>query len=163
MITQASSAHYDDIVRIYNQAVITGLQTADEKPVSLKDKLPWLRQHTGEHYSIYVVTIDTKIVAYLALSPYRFGRSAFSKTAEISYYIDKNHQRKGIGKHLIQYAINQCPTLEIESLIAILLSCNSASISILEKFNFKKWGVMPNIAKLKNRNVDHLYYGKHLR
>ena len=162
MITQASSAHYGDIIRIYNQAVIAGSQTADEKTVSLKEKLSWLKQHTGKHYIIYVASIDVKIVGYLALSPYRYGRSAFVKTAEISYYVDNNNQGKGIGNQLIQHAINQCPELKIESLIAILLSCNSVSIAILKKFNFEQWGAMPGIAKLKNGSVDHLYYGKHL-
>ena len=162
MITQASSAHYGDIVRIYNQAVVAGSQTADENIVSVKGKLPWLKQHTGDHYIIYVASIDTKIVGYLALSPYRYGRSAFAKTAEISYYIDNNNQGKGIGTQLIQHAIKQCSELKIDSLIAILLSCNSASIDILKNFNFEKWGSMPNIVKIKNGSVDHLYYGKHL-
>lgn len=161
-ITQASSSHYADIVRIYNQAVVAGSQTADENTFSLKEKLPWLKLHTGDHYIIYVAIIDTEIVGYIALSPYRYGRSAFSKTAEISYYIDKNNQGKSIGSQLIQYAINQCSELKIESLIAILLSCNSASIATLKKLNFEKWGSMPNIAKMKNGSVDHLYYGKHL-
>ncbi len=162
MIIQASSAHYGDIVRIYNQAVIAGSQTADENTISLKEKLPWLKQHTGDHYIIYVASVDAVIVGYLALSPYRYGRSAFAKTAEISYYLDNNYQGMGIGTKLIQHAINQCSELGIESLIAVLLSCNSASIAILKKFNFEKWGSMPNIANLKNGNVDHLYYGKHL-
>lgn len=162
MITQASSTHYDDIIRIYNQAVVAGSQMADENTVSLKEKLPWLRQHTGDHYVIYVATIDKKIVGYLALSPYRFGRAAFSKTAELCCYIDNSYQGKGIGTQLIQHAINKCSALKIESLIAILLSSNLASIAILRKFKFEKWGTMPNIAKMKNGSVDHLYYGKHL-
>ena len=162
MITPASSTHYSDIVRIYNQAIIAGSQTADENIVSLEEKLSWLKQHTGERYIIFVASIDSEMVGYLALSPYRYGRSAFTKVAEVSFYLDKNYQNKGIGSQLIQHAINKCPDLKIESLIAILLSCNYASIAILKKFNFKKWGIMPNIAKLKNGRVDHLYYGKKL-
>jgi len=161
-ITPASSSHFADIVRIYNQAIITGPQTADENTFTLKEKLPWLKLHSRNHYIIYVAIIDTEIVGYVALSPYRYGRSAFSKTAEISYYIDKNNQGKSIGTQLIQHAINQCSELKIESLIAILLSCNLASIAILKKFNFEKWGSMPNIAKIKKGSVNHLYYGKHL-
>lgn len=162
MIVEALSVHYGDIVEIYNQAIVAGSQTADENTVSLKEKLSWLKQHTGEHYIIFVAIIDSEIVGYLALSPYRYGRSAFAKTAEISFYLDQNHQRKGIGSQLMQHAINKCPELKIKALIAILLSCNSASIAILKKFNFEKWGVMPGIAKLKSDTVDHLYYGKHL-
>ena len=162
IITQASSIHYSSIVRIYNQAIIAGSQTADENVVSLKEKLSWLKQHTGDHYIIFVASIDAEIVGYLALSPYRYGRSAFTKVAEVSFYLDKNHLRKGIGSQLMQHAIDKCIDLKVESLIAILLSCNSASIAILKKFNFEKWGVMPNIAKLNNGKVDHLYYGKNL-
>lgn len=160
MITQASSVHYEDIVRIYNQAVIAGLQTADENIVSLEEKLPWLEQHTGDRYAIYVASIDGEVIGYVALSPYRYARSAFKSTAEISYYIDINHQRKGIGTKLISHAINHCPALKIETLIAILLSCNTASIAILKKFNFERWACMPNIAKLNIGSFDHLYYGK---
>jgi len=161
-IQQASSGHYHDIVRIYNQAIAAGYQTADENSVSLEEKLPWLKLHTGDHYIIYIAFINDKVIGYLALSPYRYGRSAFNSTAEISYYLDKKYQGKGIGSQLIQYAIDHCSKLKIETLIAILLSCNTASISILKKFKFKKWGTIPNIAKIKSGKVDHLYFGRHL-
>jgi len=162
MITPATPNHYPDIVRIYNQAIKAGLQTADENPVTLENKLPWLRQHTGKHYIIYVASEKENIIGYIALSPYRFGRTAFIHTAEVSYYIDSGHQGNGIGKQLMQHAIDKCPQLEVESLIAILLACNSASIVLLTKFGFEQWGCMPNIAKLKNGKIDHLYYGRHI-
>ena len=121
IITQASPVHYNDIVRIYNQAVLEGTQTADVEIVSLNDKLHWLKQHTGDHYVIYVANIEDEVVGYLALSPYRFGRSLFTETAEISYYIDTDNQRKGIGTKLISHAISQCSELKITALIAIFL------------------------------------------
>jgi len=132
MIVQASSDHYADIVRIYNQAVVTGSQTADTKIVSLEDKLPWLSQHSGTQYIIYVANIDDEVAGYLALSPYRYGRAAFECTAEISFSLDTNHQGKGVGTGLIAHAIDRSSGLEIESLVAMLLSCNLESIAILE-------------------------------
>lgn len=162
MIIPASPTHYNDIVRIYNQAVIAGSQTADEELVSVEDKLPWFKQHTGEHYIIYVAIVDTEVVGYLTLSPYRYGRSAFNRTAEISYYLDKNYQQKGLGTKLIAHAIKHCSEQKIESLIAILLSCNQSSITLLKKFDFELWGTMPNIAKLSNGSFNHLYFGKQL-
>lgn len=162
MISKAKPAHYRDIIRIYNQAVDTGVQTADSNRVSLDEKKAWLDLHTGEHYVIYVILMAEKVAGYLALSPYRHGRSAFYKTAEISYYLDAEFQGQGLGARLLEHAMAQCPALGIESLVAILLSCNTASIALLEKFAFETWGCMPGIAKIKTRNVDHLYYGKHL-
>lgn len=162
MITVATSEHYGDIVRIYNQAVDSGVQTADESRVSVADKKSWLDMHTGEHYVIYVVVLDARVAGYLALSPYRHGRAAFYNTAELSYYLDTAYQGRGLGTELLEYAIAQCPSLGIETLVAILLSCNIASIALLKKFDFVAWGSMPDIAKLKAGKVDHLYFGKKL-
>lgn len=162
MIIQASSAHYSDIVRIYNQAVTVGSQTADEDLVSIEGKLKWLKQHTGKHYIIYVVIVDVEVVGYLALSPYRYGRSAFNRTAEMSYYLDSKHQKQGLGTKLIAHAIKHCSEQKIESLVAILLSCNRSSVAILKKFDFELWGTMPKLAKLKSGTFDHLYFGKQL-
>lgn len=159
MITPASSKHYEAIVQIYNQAVRTGMQTADEQEVTVDEKIAWLQQHDGEHYCIYVAIENDKVVGYLALSPYRHGRAAFYHTAEISYYLDSQYQGRGIGTDLIEHSFSQCPALGIESLVAILLSCNMASIALLEKFGFERWGLMPDIAQLKTGRVDHYYYG----
>lgn len=162
IIKQASSSEYSDIIRIYNQAVIAGSQTADDNIVSLEERLPWLEIHDGSHYIVFVAHYEGDVIGYLALSPYRYGRSAFQETAEISYYLDAEYQGQGIGTELVNYAVNQCSSLNIKTLVAIMLSCNTASERILKKFNFQKWGVMPNIAKVGSGYVDHLYYGKHL-
>lgn len=162
MIKLAGQEHYQAIIEIYNQAVLTGIQTADLDQVTVDDKRAWLDLHTGEHYTIFVAIEDDKVVGYLALSPYRHGRAAFLECAEISYYLDRQFQGRGLGSLLIEHALSHCFTLNINVLIAILLSCNTASIALLEKYGFQKWGLMPKIAKLEKGNVDHLYYGKHL-
>ncbi len=159
MITPASPKYYEAIVQIYNQAVRAGMQTADEQEVTVDEKIAWLQQHDGEHYCIYVAIENDKVVGYFALSPYRHGRAAFYHTAEISYYLDSQYQGRGIGTELIEHALSQCSMLGIENLVAILLSCNKASIALLEKFGFERWGLMPGIAKLKTDTVDHYYYG----
>ena len=163
MIEQANPSDFAQIVRIYNQAIAAGSQTADEVEVSLEEKRPWLEKHTGEHYIIYVMRETDKVIGYLAVSPYRYGRSVFRETAEISYYLDKDYQGKGVGTALIDYAIDQCPALNIKTLIAIMLSCNKASIATMRKFSFHQWGSMPKVAILNGNYIDHLYYGRHLK
>tara|TARA_R110000772_G_scaffold47928_11_gene109372 strand:- start:2827 stop:3324 length:498 start_codon:yes stop_codon:yes gene_type:complete len=162
MIKVARPENYRDIIRIYNQAVDTGIQTADADRVSVDEKEAWLDLHTGEHYVIYVILKDELVAGYLALSPYRHGRSAFYNTVELSYYLDTQYQGRGLGTQLLEHAIAHCPALHIETLLAILLSCNTASINLLEKFGFQLWGSMPGIGKLKSGKVDHLYYGRNL-
>lgn len=163
IIRQASAEDYPEIVRIYNQAVSAGGLTGDEHLQTLDKKRAWLEQHNGRHYDLFVAQAGEEIRGYLALSPYRYGRPAFFNTAEISYYVDENYHRQGIASRLLDHALDACEKLEINTLIAILLSGNQASITLLEKNGFREWGCMPQIGRLQNGMVDHLYYGKHLR
>ena len=155
-------AKIDDItaiVDIYNQAIAAGHKTADITPVVVHDRVKWFQEHTPDKYPIFVATTNDTVVGYLTISAYRPGRMALSHTAEVSFYIHFKHHRQGIASRLLQYAIDVCPSLQITTLIAILLEGNQGSISLLEKFGFKEWGYMPQIADFNGLQVGHLYYG----
>ena len=149
-----------EIVEIYNQAIRAGQRTADTEPFSIEDRLAWFHAHTPNKYPLLIATQNKKIVGYLTISAYREGRLAFSATAEVSYYIHFEHHRQGIASQLMQQAIELCPSLKINNLIAMLLGSNNGSIKLLEKFGFTQWGVMPKIAEFDKSSVDHLYYGR---
>ncbi len=151
-----------EIVEIYNQAICAGQRTADTVPFSIEDRMAWFNAHPPPKYPLLVATQDKKIIGYLTISAYREGRYAFLGTAEISYYIHFQHHRQGIASQLMQYTIELCPSLKIKNLIAMLLGSNHGSIKLLEKFGFKEWGKMPQIAEFDNIKVDHLFYGKHI-
>ena len=118
-----------------------------------------LKEHTKDKYPIYVATLNDKVTGWLSISPYRPGRLALKHTAEVSYYVDYGYHRMGICSKLLSNAINICPSLEIKTIFGILLETNKASIALLEKFNFQKWGLMPAIADFEGKEVGHLYYG----
>ena len=80
-------------------------------------------------------------------------------TAEVSYYIHQDYQGQGIGSKLMSFAIKKGKELNFKTLLAILLAFNVPSIKLLEKFNFSKWGCLPNIADFDGEVCSHLYYG----
>ena len=155
----ARQADLVQIAEIYNQAVALKSATADLEPIEPGDRVQWLEEHVPEKYPIYVAEVDEKIVGWCSLSPYRRGRMALRYTAEISYYIHEGYRRKGIGSALVEYAIARCEKLGIKTLFALLLDVNVASVGLLEKFGFTKWGHMPNIADFDGRECGHLIYG----
>jgi L-amino acid N-acyltransferase YncA len=160
-IKPADISHLDRIIEIYNQAINEGFATADTKPYTVKDKIPWFESHDSIH-PIYISIMENEVVGWLSVSPYRPGRMALSKAREVSYYVDSNYRRRNIASQLLQHAINEAKNLGAESYIAILLDKNMASINILEKFNFQIWGHLPGIADFDGVRCGHLYYGKHL-
>ncbi len=153
----------DSIVEIYNQAITAGQKTADTKIFTTEERIAWFKSHTADKYPLFVAVEQEQITGYLTISAYRSGRQALSQTAEVSYYVHLKHQRKAVASTLLQHTINHCPALKINSLIAILLNCNAASIQFLEKNGFTQWGCMPKIAEINGEDFDHLYYGCHLK
>jgi L-amino acid N-acyltransferase YncA len=153
----------DSIVEIYNQAIQAGKKTADTTTFTSNERIEWFKSHVRDKYPLFVAVEQDKILAYLTISAYRSERTALKKTAEVSYYVDFKHHKKGIGSMLLHHAISICPSLGIETLIAILLECNTNSINLLEKNGFTQWGCMPKIAEINGIFFDHLYYGCHLK
>ena len=148
------------IIDIYNQAVDEKFATADTEHVTLKSRKEWFAQHSPETYPIYVAEENNEIIGWCSLSPHRPGRKALSTVAEISYYIHKDHRRKGIANSLIKHTIESAKALGFENLISILLELNKTSIYILEKFGFEKWGHLPNIAEIDEVICGQYIYGR---
>jgi L-amino acid N-acyltransferase YncA len=159
----AQQADLVQIVEIYNQAVALKSATADLDPLKPDDRVQWLEEHVPEKYPVYVAEVGDETVGWCSLSPYRRGRMALRYTAEISYYIHEDYRRKGIGSALVKHAIAQCEKLGIKTLFALLLDVNVASVKLLEKFGFAKWGHMPNVADFDGQECGHLIYGLRAR
>ena len=151
-----------ELVEIYNQAIKAGQNTADTEILSIADRTEWFESHNAEEYPLLVAKEGDVVLGYLTISPYRYGRKALRHTAEISYYIHFEHHRKGVASQLMNKAVAMCPSLQIKTLIAILIGCNQGSIGLLEKYGFKEWGCMPEIVELESGRFSHLYYGVQL-
>jgi len=158
----AELADLSEVVEIYNQAIRAGQRTADTDVFSVEDRLDWFKAHTPDRHPLLVAIQENKVIGYLTISSYREGRPAFLRTAEVSYYIHFQHHRQGVASQLMHRAIDLCPSLEVKTLIAMLLGSNNGSIGLLKKFGFEQWGKMPQIAEFKEQKIDHLFYGRHI-
>ena len=157
--------HFDDLVavnEIYNQAVATKFSTAHTEPITMEERTAWFREHDQEHYPVYVWEENGMVAGWISFSPYRKGRKALRSAAEISYYVHTGFQRRGIGSRLLEYVIARAGHLEFKTLIAILLEPNTASIALLKKFGFERWGDMPCVAEIDGGQYNHQYYGLRL-
>lgn len=160
LIRTSTEKDFKDIIAIYNHAVDEKFATADTEHVTVQSRKEWFAQHSPETYPIYVAEENNEIVGWCSLSPHRPGRKALRKVAEISYYIHKDHRKKGIANLLITYTIKSAKALGFRNLISILLDLNQTSIYILEKFGFEKWGYLPNVAEIYGVICGQYLYGR---
>ena len=151
------------IVDIYNQAIRSQSATGDMDEFSLEERIVWFNKFDEDDFPIYVAEQNKKVVGYATLSPYRPGREAMNKIAEISFFLDYSFRGLGIGSSLLKHAISDCKRLDKKILLAILLDINPESIYLLKKFKFEEWGRLPKVIDFNGKMCDHLIYGLNLK
>ncbi|SMF26338.1 GNAT family N-acetyltransferase [Desulfovibrio gilichinskyi] len=150
-----------EIVAIYNSTVESRLSTADTEEVSIESKMQWFKAHTPDKRPILVHEDDNTVAAWVSFEKF-YGRPAYGKTAEISIYIHSKYRGLGLGKKLLQEAIDMTPSLEIKTLVAYIFSHNAPSIRLFKSFGFKEWGRLPDIAEMDGKEYSLSILGKRL-
>lgn len=156
----AESGDLPAIVEIYNQAIPSNSSTARTKPVTVDERRVWFQEHDPHRHPIFIAELDGCVVGWCSLSEYRPGRPALRYTAELSYYVDTQYHRQGIGRELISHAIKASPSLGIRNLVAVLIDRNDASRKLLEKLDFQQWGYLPQVLDFFGHECGEYYYGK---
>lgn len=161
MVRQATPADIERITAIYNETIAEGGWTGDLDPLPVENRGAWFRDHAAP-YAIFVKEQDGLVVGYVALSPYRKGRKAFSGTCEINYYLASAYRGRGFGKALIDHAIEQATHDGFHMMVAIILASNKRSIELLMRRGFAPAGRVPEAAKIDGTYCDHVYLSRRL-
>lgn len=156
----ATSDDLAKVVDIYNETIAGRMVTADTEKVTVEDKRDWFNSHTHKR-PIYVYCENNNVLAWLSYKSF-YGRPAYDGTVEISIYITKSAQGKGLGKKLMIFAEQQAKLLDINVLLGFIFSHNLPSIKLFTHFNFKVWGELPHVAIMDGNPYSLTIFGKHL-
>lgn len=160
MIRSANRDDLERIIDIYNQAISAKFKTGYTTPMLSKERAKWLAFYLDSKYPMFVFEAGGRVAGWLSVSPYRPGRAALDNTAEISYFIDEDYHRQGIASQLLAYAIEYCKQpLELKTILAVVIDRNVASIKLLEKFGFEKWGFLPHVAEFDGVECSQVILG----
>ena len=158
-------AHIDDlprIVEIYNSTVAGRMVTADTEIISVTSRLNWFNDHSSNKRPLWVIEDGVNnIIGWVSFQSF-YGRPAYDATAEISIYLDESVRGKGIGKKVLEHAIQSCDALKIKTILGYIFSHNEPSIKLFKNFGFQEWGKFPNIAVLDGIERSVTIMGKRL-
>ncbi|MDD3343702.1 MAG: GNAT family N-acetyltransferase [Sulfurospirillaceae bacterium] len=161
-LRQATIEDLPEIVKIYNEAIIDGISTADSKVVSVEDKLEWFYTHTDER-PILVKEYHGRIIAWISLQPFYANLLAYRYTARINIYIDKNFQGKKLGQQFLSEAVEKALDYDIKTLLALSFADNLPSLKLFKKLGFKEWGNLVGVANIEGVDKDLLILGLHIQ
>ena len=108
-----------------------------------------------------VLDQEGKVVGFGMLRAYH-PMPAFSKTAEITYFLHPDHTGKGIGKKLLDYLEKGAREMSLENILASISSLNDGSVEFHRKNGFKDCGLFKDIGSKKGKTFDMVWLQKKL-
>jgi L-amino acid N-acyltransferase YncA len=147
------------IVAIYNSTVASRQVTADTEPVSVESRRAWFSEHSPDRRPLWVAEHEGQIIGWLSYSNF-YGRPAYAGTAELSIYIHEQARGKGLGRYLLQLAIDLAPRIAVHTLLGFIFGHNIPSLKLFEAFGFERWANMPRVATLDGVERDLIIVGK---
>jgi L-amino acid N-acyltransferase YncA/cephalosporin hydroxylase len=160
IIRDAVEADLPVIVQIYNATVPTRMVTAELEPTTVEARLPWFREHSSEHYPLWVAESEGRVIGWLDFKKF-LPRCAYRGTAEISVYVDQEFRRRGVGQRLLEHAIARAPSLGITALVGLIFGHNESSLRLFQRLGFERWGFFPAVAQLDGVERDLAVMGQH--
>ena len=148
------------ILEIYNAAVATRIATAQLEPVTVESRRHWLSEHSPDRYPFWVAEVDGRVHGWLTFKSF-LPRCAYRSTIELSVYVDERFRRRGIARKLLEAAIARAPSLGINAMVGLIFAHNEASLKLFTRLGFKRWGLLPRVARLDDVERDLVVVGRH--
>lgn len=151
-IRPATSEDLGAIREIYNDAVLKTVASFDIEPRTPEEQEIWFATH-GSKYPIVVAEQDDLVVGWASLSKWS-DRGAYSDTAEISFYVKEEHQRKGIGRKLLEKILQEGQNAGLHAVIAQIAEGNEVSIRLAKFMGFDHVGILKEVGQKFGRLLD---------
>lgn len=145
------------ICNIYNYYIENTVITFEEGtivPSIMEERIKAL-QSKGHPWIVYEE--NSQVIGYAYAGEFK-SRCAYRFTLETSLYLSHKHLEKGIGSKLYSALIDKCRLMGIHSLVGIIAVPNEPSISIHEKFSFKKAGFLSEVGYKFNKWINVEYW-----
>jgi phosphinothricin acetyltransferase len=140
------------VADIYNYYIINTAISFEEVPITPLEMESRIRKVTSK-FPWLAVEENGAIKGYAYLSEWK-ERIAYRHTAEISIYLGFGNEGLGIGSALMQQLLKENEKSDIHALIACITLPNPRSVSLHEKFGFKKVGHFHEVGFKMNQWID---------
>jgi phosphinothricin acetyltransferase len=109
--------------------------------------------------SVAVRDEDNTVIGFGFLRAHHPSDS-FAQTAEITYFIDPQHTRKGFGTQMLNYLCAEAKNKKIDTILANISSLNPPSIAFHKKCGFIQCGRFRNIGRKNGKRFDVVWMQK---
>ncbi|ALC85114.1 phosphinothricin acetyltransferase [Bacillus sp. FJAT-22090] len=157
MIRPIQEKDLQDILDIYNDAILNTTAVYTYEPQTLENRQQWYQQKMNEGYPILVFEQDNRVAGFATFGPFR-AWPAYKYSIEHSIYVSKEFRKKGIATSLMKELIALADEREYRTLIAGIDATNEKSIAMHKNFGFEYSGTIKKAGFKFNRWLDLAFY-----
>lgn len=140
---------------IQNHYVVRSTATFHTEPLTLDERLAWLRNRSPAH-PVTVAEIEGAVVGWGALEVFR-GRPAYRHTTEFSVYVHHDWHRRGIGRAIMADLEARARELRHHALVGGCCSESTAVIAMLEALGYERVAQFREVGRKFDRWLDVVF------
>jgi L-amino acid N-acyltransferase len=151
-IRRALAADVPEIARIYNQAVLERIASADTELKSLDDRLAWFGQFDDGH-PIWIGEEDGRVACYGGLLKYS-SKDGYRFAAENTVYVARETRGRGHGRTMLEHLIAEAKRLGLRYILAKIFTHNEVSLKLHAQQGFRELGLQRRVIEMDGRWYD---------
>jgi L-amino acid N-acyltransferase YncA len=155
-LRNAEERDFERILEILNEALTTSTATFESLPQTLESRRGWFQEH-GQKYPLIVAEIEGRVVGYCSISSFA-RNSGYSKTVELSVYVDRSFRRQGIARSLVQEIIRKAKELGYHVILSSISKDNEASRKLHDVLGFEYVGCFKEVGWKFQKWQDTTFY-----
>jgi L-amino acid N-acyltransferase len=153
-IEDASEDDIPEIVAIYNDVIATSTAVFSEQPVTVVERLDWLRSRLRDSNPVVVARDgDGTVLGFASYGDFR-PWPGYRSSVEHSVHVAAGHRRRGVGRRLVEELLERAGRDGKHVMIAGIDRENHASLRLHEQLGFSEVGRLPEVARKFDRWVD---------
>jgi len=163
LVRRAEPADLPRIAAIYDEQVRTAISTFDLEPLP---PAYWEARLASRDPGDHVLVAEWEasdgsgagVAGYAYSSSYR-PRPAYSRTREVSVYLDEAARGRGVGRQLYDELLDRLRADGVHVVLAVVALPNQASEALHLACGFERVGLLPEVGWKLGRWVDTAIYG----
>lgn len=157
MLRYATFDDIEDILCIYNHAILNTTAVYDYEPYTYENRVKWFEAKQKAGVPILVYEEEGEVGGYATYGSFR-DWPAYQYTVEHSVYVNPDHGKKGIGATLLRAIINEAKKNGYITMVAGIDDSNKGSIALHKKVGFSHAGTINKAGYKFDRWLDLAFY-----
>lgn len=161
--TLCGREHLEAIRAILNDAIVNSTALYDYEPRSMEMMENWFAAKEKAGLPVIGVTSGAdELMGFATFGPFR-AFPAYKYTVEHSVYVDSRFRGRGLGRLLLERAIETAENAGNKTMIGVIDAENRASIALHERLGFIRCGEIRHAGFKFGRWLDLVFYQRVLK